>query len=128
MPNSLVICFSTCFMLLFAGGCSYLYPRQELDPKVYYRHDMKVWVDDQASEGTLISPLKKKYHIKLQSPGQIDLLKIITCHREIGVQGASGFIISNKNYEFDYEPLPGLEYDRPCMLRLEAYEEKKQKK
>jgi len=110
--------------LFLAGGCGYLNPRQELDPKVYYRHDMKVWVDGVYSEGTIVVPKKPSYQIKLEAAGKLDILKIISCHRETAVQGSSGFLVSNKTYSFQYVPIPGIESEKPCPLRLEGYEEK----
>lgn len=109
---------------LWVAGCSLLDTRQAFDLKTYLRHDMQISVNGQWAQGVMVAQQASAYRIEIKSAGRLDMLKIISCHRELAIPNANpgGLFNSGRDYSFLYEPMEGIERDRPCPLRIEGYE------
>jgi len=108
------------YILLFlvVGGCALSRP-QELDPKIFYKRDMRVKIEHKERLGTVVSNLKKNtYTIETQSPGNGDLYLYRTCHRETVMEG------KGKKVKFKFTPLPGIEDQGNCFLEIASFEKK----
>lgn len=109
--------------LLLLSSCASLVTEQVLDPKVYYRHDMKIEVNGEDARGIYVAPKADKYEIEITAPGKIDLLKVTSCHRQFSTEDVpDGWFRSGKYFKFNFEPMPGIEDVGSCMLKFEAYE------
>lgn len=111
-------------LLLWVAGCSMFDARQFSNVKTYYRHDMKLTVNGQSGAGVLVAKPSPFYTISIEGFGPLDLLKIVTCHREIAIPNANpgGLFNSGRAYTFTYEPMDGIERERACPLRVEGYD------
>lgn len=110
-------------LLLFLTGCAGLSVSQELDPKVYYKNDIKFVVNGMKGRGAIVVPLAKSYEIEITTPGKIDLIKITSCHRQVSTEDIpSGWFETGKKYKYTYTPNEPMENTGSCHLRVEAYE------
>ena len=66
---------------MFILSCSQV--SQKIDPSVFYMRDMKIKVNERESRGVLVAMQSALYKIEIESPGDMDLLQLISCHREI---------------------------------------------
>jgi len=111
----------------FLGSCSTITP-QVLDPEVYYQSDIKMEVNRRKGTGTLVVPYASAYKMEFKTPGDIDLLKITTCHRQHSTEdvrkgsGIFRMFKSKRKYEYDYYPNGPMEQTGGCPLFIEAYE------
>ena len=105
-------------VLLLSGCVSLTTPevRQELNPKVYWKRDLKVTINDYESNGTLVVPKAENYTIDIDPPGAKDLVVMKTCHREHEAEKL-GFW---KKLEFT--PMPGIEDTGLCYLEVAVFE------
>lgn len=106
-----IIAIQICYLLI--AGCSS--PVQKLDPSVFYKRDMKLKVNGQEGVGAVISRRAGQYEIEIDSFGEIDILMLHTCHREV----------EKKERKFIYRPMPIEQTDVSCPLMLSAYDKKK---
>lgn len=95
-------------------------PQQQLDPKKVYKYDIKLTVNDVSGIGTLVVPRAKKYVVKGETSGKLDLLTITTCHRDIS------WSPSGNKFEYIYEPSESLESNGACPLFVGGYDKKGQ--
>lgn len=101
---------------LFSLGCSTTNPVHKLDPAVIYKMDMNIINGQVSGEGVIMVDLREKQDFVIETPGEIDLLKITTCHRQ-------EVVTAQKKTVFRYSYLPSaIEKDRRCHIRFEAYE------
>ena len=113
----------TFFAIAHMVGCASLEATQELNPKVYYKNDIKFKVNDQSGRGTLVAKAAKKYLIDIETPGKIDLIKITSCHRQESTEDIpSGWFSKGRKYQYSYIPNDPVETSGSCMIRVEAYE------
>jgi len=78
---------------------------QKLDPKVYYKRDMVLEVNEFQGDGVLVVPYKDKYEFNITAQGKLDLFTFTTCHREQTKEKAGGRWYSGpKSTSFDYKP------------------------
>lgn len=112
---------------LVSSACGTLEQHQELDPEVYYMPDIKLeWKSSNGTRrymGSGVLPVKSLYDFEITAPGDIDFLKISTCHRLHPDQPQYRIFNSKKEYVWRYEPDPLMEMRHSCPLRIEAYEE-----
>lgn len=113
---------------LFITSCTSLETVQELNPKIYYKPDIKLTVDGKVYHGWGMLPPKSPlvYKLEIEAPGQIDLLKISTCAR-FDTDEPEGGIIRNvfgntKRYTYSFIPIPKDELSETCPIMIEAYE------
>lgn len=111
-------------LFFIVTGCATFTATQNLDPKVYYRHDIRFKIDKKTTiKGVGILPIKKVYSIEAITPGKIDLIKITTCHRQLSTEDIpKGWFKSGRNYKYTYRPTDPIETKGSCMIRFEAYE------
>ena len=101
---------------------------QKLDPKLFYRKDLPFCVAGvQCHEGVAVLPRMSSYEIEIAPKGDanIDLLLVTSCHREESFEKTSSgwFIFAKKNkFKYFYTPVPGIEDDGLCSLRVNTYE------
>ena len=121
-------------LLLFLSGCStltdfFLPAAMNKNPKVEWRKDLLLEVDDKIYRGVALVPIKTTYSITIwPSDERIDRLQWRTCHREDYVDKAvkRGFWPWSKDDKFfkmSFTP-KRIELDRACPLMLEALAEK----
>lgn len=112
--------------IIIFTGCAGA-PPQTLDPKVYYKRDMKLKVNGYQGEGTLVVPKKDIYKFDITAKGRLDLFVLNSCHREIVKEaaGSKGIFNGPRRAKFDFKPVP-LEMDgTACPLVLTGLEAKK---
>lgn len=99
--------------------------QQQLDPKVFYKRDIQIDINGSTFEGVTVVPYASKYDLVLTAKGDLDLILLRSCHREFtGEKLSSGWFSKNK-FKYTYVPVLGLEDDRVCPLRIDAYESAK---
>lgn len=114
-------------------GCGALPPRQWPEPGVKYKMDMIVEVDGHVSEGMAVIPKKNSYWFEVESRGKLDMFTLQTCHREWSKEKAWNVkkkrilfwhkkVKEEKEVDFEYTPVKGLEDDGRCPIKLSAYE------
>lgn len=117
---------SLLFILLVVAGCSS--PPQQLDPEKFYRRDLPFCVEDLGCfEGVTVLPRRQSYKFEISPKGNanIDLLLATTCHREDSFEKTDkkwGIFKSKNRFEYYYSPVPGIEDDGICPLRINVYE------
>lgn len=110
-------------LLLFLVSCASLNESQQLNPKVYYKNDIKFVVNGMKGRGAIVVPWAKSYEIEITTPGKIDLIKITSCHRQISTEDIpGGWFETGKKYKYTYTPNEPIENFGSCHLRVEAYE------
>lgn len=96
------------------------------EPGVFYRRDIGIEVNGQAYEGVVVVPFASKYDLILQPKGDLDMVLLRTCHREETVEKMQAKKFwrpsSSGKYLYSYTPIPDLETDRVCPLRIDVYE------
>ena len=100
---------------------------QRLDTAVFYKRDIQIEVNGKKYEGVTVIPQAKSYKIKLESEGDMDMLLWRSCAREdSGSHKRPGnFLFPKPNIvEYQYDPLPGLEDQHTCPLRIDSYQVK----
>lgn len=116
------------FVAVTLAACSSVH--QKLDPKLFYKRDIKIEVNGRGYEGVVTIPKSREYRIKMSPKGEMDLVLIRSCAREDSAEkqgGESGFFIwsSRKTFEYLYRPNRGLEDEGVCPLRVDVYESEK---
>ena len=111
--------FLGALLAYFLEGCA---PgvRQE-DPSVFYRRDISFRINNQKCVGACVVPQAAKYLIRGEQErgGKFDLLFIRSCHREVVLEK------QGEDFEWTYEPRPGIEDNRTCPLEIQALEQSK---
>lgn len=110
--------------LLFLSGCSSITP--VLDPRVYYRRDMRLEVNGSKSTGALVVSHSDDYNIEIEAKGNLDLFTFTTCHREETREnaGKGGIFGNKKRVKINYQPVKGIETEY-CPIFLGGYEVKR---
>lgn len=105
-------------VVLLPGCVSLTTPsvRQELNPKIYWKRDLKVKINDYESNGTLVIPRAESYAIDIDPPGSKDLVVMKTCHREHEAEKL-GFW-----KKLHFTPMPGIEDTGMCYLEIAVFE------
>jgi len=112
------------FTMVILNGCSLV--DQKLDPNIIYRRDIEIKINKIKYTGVAVPAKADKYKIKIKARGKIDMLTIRSCHRErVFEEPSSGWFSSDYTFEYLYEPIPGIEDGRGCLLDIGAYEKKK---
>ena len=93
-------------------------PRQQLDPNKIYRREIQLEVNGLKGEGVLVALKSSKYVIKGKSKNDFDLLTISTCHRDFKAEKLGN------EFEYEYEPVSGLEDMGGCPLRISGFDAK----
>lgn len=99
---------------------------QELNPKIYYKHDMKIQVNDQAFTGVGVARRAERYNVYITSKADMDLLQISSCERDLTVESAikkENWFSPRRGYKFVYEPSP-IEREAGCVLKFAGLEKK----
>jgi hypothetical protein len=112
------------FLSITLGGCSLLGTLpQELDPKIYYKHDMLISVNGVEAEGVVVAAKAQKYEITITSQADMDMLQITSCQRDVTVENAikGGWFKPHRGYKFTYEPT-SVEREPGCLLKLAGYD------
>lgn len=92
---------------------------------VFYKRDMKIEADGIRASGAVVLPRKKKYEIKVEAKGKLDLFTFETCHRVDTTERAWTGLKKYKT-RIIYEPNEGLEDTQySCPVRLGGYEKKR---
>lgn len=111
-------------VLALLTGCSSVHMSPE--PGVYYKRDIGIDINGQHYEGTVVVPFATKYDIVLSPQGDLDMVLLRTCHREETVEKMQARKFwrpqSSGKYLYTYQPILGLETNRVCPLRIDAYE------
>ncbi len=100
-------------------SCSTIH--QELDPKIYYKRDMKIKIGDNKYEGTAVLRNAPKIDIEFTSAGKLDLFTFTTCHREYTQENAKSFF-NKKKIKFEYKPEPTIELVDSCAIQAAGYD------
>ena len=89
---------------LFFLGCANV--PMELNPKVYYRHDMFLTVNGVNAEGVHVADRADTYKIAITSQADMDVLQITSCQRDVTVENAikSGWFSPRRSYIYHYTP------------------------
>lgn len=107
--------------LLFLVGCASVPPT--LLTEKFYKRDLKMTVNGKEAEGTLVVARASQYEIEIEAPGDLDLVTISTCHREISSEDAGGgWFKSDKKGKIKYWPMAQVESEGGCPLRISALE------
>jgi len=95
-------------------------PVQELDPKKVYKHDIKATINGVSGVGVLVVPKAHSYTITGESAGNLDLLTITTCHRDVS------WSPNAKKFTYEYTPSESLEANKSCPMLIGGYDKKGQ--
>lgn len=110
-------------LLLILGivaGCSSV--TQQLDPKLFYKRDIGIEINAKTYEGVVVVPRAEKYDLVLTPKGDIDLILLRTCHREYTAEKLSAGWFKKDKFKYEYKPVPTLESDGVCPMRVDMYE------
>ncbi len=105
-------------------GCASLDNAVELNPKIFYKPDIKLEYKDYRFGGWGVLPYDKEhfYEVKIKTVGDIDLIRISTNAR-LDTDEPDGHIFrSNKEYKYRYFPDYELEVLRNSLITIEAFE------
>lgn len=119
----IILAFSYSLLILLHSAGAFGFssaPVQELDPKKIYKHDVKISVNGLTGVGVLVVPKAKSYSIDGESLGNLDLLTITTCHRDVS------WSPNSKKFHYDYLPSESLEANGSCPMLIGAYDKKGQ--
>lgn len=105
---------------LFLGGCSLNLPLPSMSANVAYKYDMKGTANGVPFNGVAVIAHAASYDIKLESPIDIDLLTITSCHRDFSADQTdkAHWFKKKRGYEYIYTPAPLIEDQGSCLLRL----------
>lgn len=107
-------------LFLFAGCASV---PETLSTDKFYKRDLKITVNGKTADGVLVADSKSQYEIAIEAPGDLDLLTISTCHREITSEDAGGgWWWSGNKGKIKYWPMAKVEEEGGCPLRISALE------
>lgn len=105
--------------LVLVSGCTVT--KQELDPKIYYIHDLQIKANGKWFKGMGVIKKSNLYKFKINSPGQMTTLLIQTCHRQIKIHDAG------KKEKINFYPNPE-ENNQSCgLIRFSAFDKKRGK-
>lgn len=109
------------FAIFYFSGCASTVT--EMNPKIYYKHDMFITVNNVNAEGVIVAEKRPSYRIAITSQADMDMLQITSCQRDLSVPEAikSGWFKQRRTYIFDYTPTV-VEQEPGCMLKLAGYE------
>lgn len=122
-------------LLLFMSGCSSI--PQKLDPDKFYKRDLPFCVSDIGCyEGTAVIPKKDFYAFEVAPKGDasVDMLVLDSCHREFTKEGSEKTVLGffgkifgkkKEGYQIQYMPIPGIEDDGDCTIRINTFEKDK---
>ena len=102
-----------------------------LDPGTFYKRDMRYEVKGLGEfEGVAVLPEQKSYTFLIEpKDDDPDMLIVRSCHRDHDYEAEkkSFFFIPlpGNKFQYNYTPIPGLETNRVCPLRGDAYHEDK---
>jgi len=116
----LSICLSGCGTFKAARTES-----QILNPKTYYRHDIKIKekISGRKGHGVLTVPRQAKYKFEFKTPGAIDAIIITTCAGQFSTEDIkSGWLSKGRKFEYTYEPKSEMQTLGSCQIRVEAFE------
>lgn len=104
--------------VLFLGiaGCA---SGQILPLSRFYPRDAQLSVNQVKGSGVVVAPLSNSYEIEGKTSGDLDVLTISTCHREIVLED------EGKDFRYMYTPILGLEDD--CPVVITGLDKKKEK-
>ncbi len=111
------------------SGCSQLSVQPEqLDPKIYYNHDLEMNINGVPAIGTYVAPITDAYAIRIEDRNEVDQVIISTCKRtEVLKKEEGGFFKRNKK-GFTYVYVPGLiEKTAGCRLEISGLNLKSEK-
>lgn len=112
--------------LLFLAGCTSV--SQKLDPRLFYKRDMKIEVNGFKGEGVLVVRSANNYDFAVDARGRLDLFTFTTCHREETKEKAGeGGLFGNKHKRtWNFVPVNGMEAGGiSCPVQLGGYEKVK---
>jgi hypothetical protein len=69
-----------------------------------------------------VLPAKSSYEFEVESPGEIDLIRVSTCARLDTDEPGGGIFKDEHEYDYDYKPDIELEQVGSCPLRVEGFE------
>jgi len=97
---------------------------QKLNPQISYQKDLNITVNGHSFKGTALPKLSQKYKIEIESPTNLDLLTLESCHRHISIQNAfhkKRVIKNKKKYIYNFVPSP---LEKDCFLEVKALSKK----
>lgn len=109
-------------VLFFMFSCATVH--QELDPKIYYKRDMKIYHKKKKRIGTFVLPQRSEYNLTFKSHGKLDLFTFTTCHREITQEHASskGIFSNKKKFSLKYRPQKDIEALYSCAIKVAGFD------
>lgn len=109
-------------VLLFLFGCGSIPVDINANAPVY-RLDLYGTLDDAEWEGIAVGSAAKNHTIEINSKTDVNLMRIISCHRFESFPDAieTGWFQKNRGFEYEYNQAPGIEDTGFCVLRLQAF-------
>lgn len=100
---------------------------EQLDPKIYYNHDLEMRVNNISAVGTHVAPSADAYTIIIEDRNEVDQVIISTCKRtEVLKKEESSFFKRKKGFTYIY--VPGLiEKTAGCRLEIAGLNLKSEK-
>lgn len=102
------------------SSCSMPSIKQPIDVNVFYKRDMSLTVNGKTGVGVVMAKKADRYEINGISKGDLMLLSMRSCHREITQENANS---AKRTFMLDYWPVPGLE-DNNCVVELGGFDSK----
>jgi hypothetical protein len=101
-------------------------PVQSVLKGVAYKYDMLLNVDGIERVGMLVAPRLKSHSVSIKAQGDLDLLAVESCHREIDTENAGtssffGIIKNRREFSFTYTPSPLIETTGACPVRINGF-------
>lgn len=112
---------SLIFVLILCG-CSINLPIP-MSSNVAYKFDMRGTANGVPFNGVAVIANAPSYDIKLESPVDISLLTITSCHRDFYADDTDKHWSKKKRgYDYVYNPAPSIEDTGSCLLRIGQYD------
>lgn len=110
-------------LFLFLQACSQV--PQVLESDVFYKRDIEIQSGGAFQTGVAVVPFSESYNLIFKPKGEMDLMLVRTCHREFTAEKVASGWFSKKEFRYTYTPVKGIEDERVCPLKVEAYESDK---
>lgn len=125
-PNEwslLIIAVALVVIFIFLTGCMTV-PGAASSQSPIYKLDLFGELDGVPwSEGIAVGSSAPSHTIQIESKTDVNLMRIISCHRFESFPDAikTGWFRPNRGFEYDFNEAPGIEDNGVCLLRLQAF-------
>lgn len=90
---------------------------------IIYQYTLSGAIDGNAFQGVFVGTDDTDHDIKVESPTDVNIFTVQTCHRFFKAEDviSTGWFKTNRGYDYDFSPSPGIEDTGLCIIRLGSY-------